>query len=272
MTDLRTDKALPELTSYNIAGVRVDDLTRDLALRYIECFMTGQTLHRMVTPNADFVIHASEDESFRTILNTASLCIPDGMGIMRGAQMLGVKLKENVTGRLLVRPLCELAARRGWKVYILASAPGIAPIAAAQLMRDYPGLQIVGARGPSFQFVNDPAEIEDVLSEMNRVKPDLLFLGIGAPKSERWIYDYRDRIPAKAAIGVGYAFDIIAGKIAECPAWMTRIGMEWFYRTLREPRRLWKRYFVRDPRFFYMVIKQRFSGSTVRWQAGSNVE
>jgi N-acetylglucosaminyldiphosphoundecaprenol N-acetyl-beta-D-mannosaminyltransferase len=270
MTKTAPTAALPPLRSYNIAGVRVDDLTRDLALTYVESFMSGTTLHRLVTPNADFVIHAHEDETFRHILNTSSLCIPDGMGIMRGARMLGVKIKENVTGRLLVRPLCELAAKRGWKVYILASAPGIAPIAAEKLMRDYPGLQIVGARGPSFQFVKDPAEIEDVLAEMERVQPDLLFLGIGAPKSERWIYDYRDRIPAKVAIGVGYAFDIIAGKIAECPGWITRIGFEWLYRTLKEPKRLWKRYFVRDPRFFVMVIKQRFSGPGVHWKADAD--
>lgn len=257
----------PPPKAFAIAGVRIDDVTTSDVLACVEQFVQAGGLHRLVTPNVDLVLHARADERYRRVLNSSALSIPDGMGLLRGARLLGVKFRENVTGRLLVRPLCELAAKKGWKIYILASANGIAPIAAAKLVQDYPGLQIVGARSPSFSFFRDPSEIEDVLRDINAQAPDLLFVGLGSPRGEQWIFDYADRLPVKVAIGVGYAFDVIAGKIRECPRWMTRHGVEWAYRLAKEPKRLWRRYLVRDPQFFIHVLRQRFSGQTTAWSA-----
>lgn len=261
---------VPPVRSYNITGVKIDDLTQAEVLQAVEAFMAEGGLHRLVTPNIDHLLHAHEDESYRTIVNTAALSIPDGMWLIYAARFLGVRLRENVTGRLLVRPLCELCARKGWKVYILASAAGIAPIAAKRLVRDYPGLQIVAARSPSFQFIKNPEEIDEVLSEMDRLAPDLLFVGLGAPKSERWVYNYRDQLPVKVAIGVGYAFDVIAGKIQEAPRWMTRIGFEWLFRLKNEPKRLWRRYLIRDPKAFRLILRQKLRGISTDWPPQPN--
>lgn len=253
------------MRSYSIAGIRIDDLTTDEVLEHVRRFMQEGGLHRLVTPNVDLLLHALEDDRYREVLNTAALSIPDGMQLIRGARILGVKLRENVTGRLLVKPLCHLAAREGWRVYILASANGIAPVAAQILMREIPGLQIVGARSPSFSFFRDRAEIESVLQDIAESRPDLLFVGLGSPRGEQWIFDYAGRLPAKVAIGVGYAFDVIAGKIKECPRWMTRHGIEWAYRLAKEPKRLWRRYLIRDPQFFVHVLRQKFSGQSTTW-------
>jgi len=254
------------LKSYNIAGVRIDDLTSEETLAAVEVFIAEGGLHRLVTPNVELIMIARQDEAYRQILNTAALSIPDGMWLKNGARLLGVRLRENVTGRLLVRPLCQLCAKKSWKVYVLASAPGIAPIAAERLMKDYPGLEIVKARSPSFQFVQSNDEIEDVVSEMNSLAPDVLFVGLGSPKGERWIYDYRDRLPVKIAIGVGYAFDVIAGKTPEPPGWMARLGFEWLFRLLNDPKRLWRRYLVRDPKFFYLLMRQKLKGISSDWE------
>lgn len=251
--------------SYNVTGLRIDDVTRAEVLRAVESFVAEGGFHHLVVPNIDCLLHAHEDETYRAIVNTAALSIPDGMWLKRGLRLLGVRLRENVTGRLLVRPLCKLSAEKGWKVYILASAPGIAPIAAQHLVRDYPGLQIVAARSPSFQFVNDREETDDILTEMNRLAPDLLFIGVGAPKSDLWVHNFRDRIPAKVAIGVGYAFDVIAGKTAEAPRWMTHTGFEWLFRMMQEPKRLCRRYLARDPKAFHLILGQRLRGISTEW-------
>ncbi len=265
MTDAPAFRAAIPVRSYNITGVRIDDLTRDDVLRAAETFVADGKLHRLVTPNIALILHAHDDEIYRTVLNSSALSIPDGMWLNYGARLLGVRLRENVAGRLLVRPLCELCAKKGWKVYILASAHGIAPIAAERLTRDYPGLQIVAARSPSFQFTQSPEEINEVLEEMHRLAPDILFVGLGSPKGERWIYDFRDQLPVKVAIGVGYAFDVIAGKVAEAPRWMTRTGFEWLFRLMQEPRRLWRRYLLHGPRFFYLLFQQRIKGISADW-------
>ncbi|HEY3294516.1 MAG TPA: WecB/TagA/CpsF family glycosyltransferase [bacterium] len=251
--------------AFNIAGVRVDDVTRDDVLAAVERFVADDGLHRIVTPNVDHILHAQRDRMFKQAVNSAALSIPDGKWLQRGARLLGVNIREGIAGRLLVEPMCELAARHGWSVYILASIGNIAERAADTLRKRYPGLKIIMARSPSMRFGQDAAETAELLRELNALRPDILFLGLGAPKSEKWLYEHREQIPARVAIGVGYAFDILAGRIAECPRWITAAGMEWAYRLLKEPRRLWKRYLVRDPQFFGLLIKQRLSGGSTKW-------
>jgi N-acetylglucosaminyldiphosphoundecaprenol N-acetyl-beta-D-mannosaminyltransferase len=253
------------IQSYNIVGVRVDDVTREETLEQIEKFMSEPGLHQIVTPNIDHILHAQSDEEFRVLVNQSALSVPDGKWLMRGSRLAGIRLREGVTGRLLVEPMCERAAKEGWSIYILASVNDVAHIAGERLREKYPGLKVAGTRSPSMQFGKNEAETASILWELNELKPDILFLGVGAPKSEKWIYRFRDRLPSRVAIGVGYAFDVIAGRISECPAWMTRTGMEWAYRLLVEPKRLWKRYLVRDPKFFALILRQRFSSKSNQW-------
>lgn len=253
--------------SYNIVGVRVDDVTREETLELFEKFMTEPQLHQIVTPNIDHIIHAQSDEEFRNLVNNSALSIPDGKWLMRGSRLAGIFLREGVSGRELVDPFCKRAAQHGWSIYILASINDVAHVAGQKLQEKYPGLKVVGTRSPSMQFGKDEHETESILKELDELKPDILFLGMGAPKSEKWIYRHRDRLTSRVAIGVGYAFDVIAGRISEAPRWMTRTGMEWAYRLLVEPKRLWKRYLIRDPKFFALILRQRFSSKSNEWKS-----
>lgn len=255
------------IRSYNVVGVRVDDVTCDETLDQIEKFMHEPGLHQIVTPNVDHILQAQYDGEFRGLVNQAALSVPDGKWLMRGSRLAGIHLREGVAGRLLVEPMCELAAKEGWSVYILASVGDVASVAAGKLMKKYPGLRVVGARSPSMKFGSDEEEAEMILNEIQGLAPDILFLGVGAPKSEKWIFRYRDRLPSHVAIAVGYAFDVIAGRMRECPRWLTRTGMEWAYRLLVEPRRLWRRYLIRDPKFFALILRQRFSAKPIQWPA-----
>jgi N-acetylglucosaminyldiphosphoundecaprenol N-acetyl-beta-D-mannosaminyltransferase len=243
--------------SYTIAGVRVDSVTFAETLDAIQSFLADNRLHRISTPNVDHILLAQRNSAFRDAVNSSSLSVPDGKWLLRGARLLNVYFRESVAGRLLVEPMLKLAGEREKSVYILASKGSIAERAARNLQIKYPNLRIAGAHSPSLHFGEDPSETEQIIETLNRTKPDILFLGMGAPKSEIWLHQNEARIPAKVAIGVGYAFDIIAGEIRECPRWLTRIGFEWAYRLCREPKRLWKRYLVRDPQFFFLMLRER---------------
>lgn len=253
--------------SYRVLGLRVDDVTQSETLEHIEKFMGEANLHRIVTPNVDHVVVAQDDEEFRELVNTSSLSIPDGKWLVRGSRLVGIRLREGVAGRLLVEPICAMAAQRGWSVYILASVGDVARDAGERLIRKYPGLHVVGTRAPSMRFGLDDSETESILRELEDLRPDILFLGVGAPKSEKWIYRNRERLTSRVAIAVGYAFDVIAGRVTECPRWMTKTGTEWLYRLVIEPKRLWRRYLLRDPRFFYMLIRQRLGGKSNHWNS-----
>ena len=169
------------IKSYNIVGVRVDDVTRDETLELIENFISEPGLHHIVTPNIDHILHAQKDAEFRNLVNVSALSVPDGKWLMRGSRLAGIRLREGVTGRLLVEPMCERAAKRGWSIYILASVNDVAHAAGERLKGKYPGLRVAGTRSPSMQFGKDEAETENILGELDALKPDVLFLGVGAP-------------------------------------------------------------------------------------------
>lgn len=252
--------------SYNIGGVRVDDVTCQEALAIIEQFMTEPLMHHIVTPNIDHVMSAQSDEEFCSLIGRSALSVPDGQWLRRGSRLAGIHLREGIAGRRLVEPLCELAARRDWSIYILASVEDVALIAGERLQNEYPGLRVVGTRSPSMKFGIDEFESESILGEINQLKPDILFLGVGSPKSEKWIAKFQDRLPSRIALHVGYAFDVLAGRIRECPLWMTRMGMEWAHRLSVEPKRLWRRYLIQDPQFFPLILRQRFSSRSNQWK------
>jgi len=243
--------------SYYVCGLRVDSLGRDEALAAIAALVEQRGFDRIVTPNIDHVALAQRDELFREAVNTAALCLPDGRWLKRASRLSGARLQDVFTGRKLVDPLCAMAARCGWRVYLLGSRGNVASIAARVLRERHPALEIVGARSPSDRFGQSEAESADILLELERLHPEILFLALGAPKSEKWMLRHESRICAKVGIAVGYALDVIAGAIPECPSWMTRAGLEWSHRLRHEPRRLWRRYLLRDPYCIYQILKSR---------------
>ncbi len=241
-----------------ILGVPIDDLTLPAALDQIDEFVeigraTG-TSHQIATINADFVTKALDDPELRLILQEADMATADGMPLVWGARLLGVPLEGRVTGADLVPALAERAAQKGYSMYMLGAAPGIAQRAADILCERYPGLKIAGVYSPPPSSVLEMDA--SVAQRVQDAKPDILLVAFGNPKQEKWINMYAHQIRVPVMIGVGGTLDFIAGVTKRAPEWMQRTGLEWSYRLMQEPRRLWKRYVVDMFGFGTFFIRQ----------------
>jgi len=202
------------------------------------------------TVNPEFIMIAQDDVNFRNILRRADLCIPDGVGLLWAARQRGTPLPERVTGSDGVPKIAQVAAERGWHIFLLGAAPGVADRAADILRSRYPGVQIVGTYSGS----PAPSE-EDALVEMvNASGADILFVAYGAPEQDKWIARNLPRLGARMAMGVGGSLDFIAGVLPRAPLWMQRAGLEWLYRLYLQPRRIGR--MMRLPRFVLATLRE----------------
>lgn len=208
------------------------------------------------TPNVDHFVLAEEDVRFRRAYENADLVLVDGMPVVWAARMLGNPLPEKVSGSDLVLPLANVAARRGWRVYLLGGAPGVADRVKAALERRFPGIRVVGTSSPLVDVDRSLSEQSAVLEAIRAAAPQLLLLALGSPKQEVWADQIRSAVAPAVLIGVGATFDFVAGAMKRAPRWISDMGLEWLYRLAREPRRLWKRYLLRDPRFAVIVARE----------------
>ncbi|MGQ9849876.1 MAG: WecB/TagA/CpsF family glycosyltransferase [Aggregatilineaceae bacterium] len=235
-----------------IVGVPVDPATFESMLARIETWI-GQRdrVHQICTVSPEFVMIAQDNPDFMRALQQADLCVADGVGLLLAARLLGQRLPERVTGSDGVPLIARRAAERGWKLFLLGAAPGVAERAAARLRADNPGLVIAGTYAGS----PDPAEEEEIIARVNVSGADILFVAYGAPQQDLWIARNRDRLAVAVAMGVGGTFDFIAGVVPRAPRWMRRTGLEWLYRLYRQPWR-WRR-MLRLPRFMLAVLTRR---------------
>jgi N-acetylglucosaminyldiphosphoundecaprenol N-acetyl-beta-D-mannosaminyltransferase len=208
-------------------------------------------VHQICTVSPEFVMIAQDNPEFMQVLRQADLCVADGVGLLLAARLLGHRLPERVTGSDGVPLIARRAAERGWKLFLLGAAPGVAERAAARLMADNPGLVIAGTYAGS----PDPAEEEAIVARVNTSGADVLFVAYGAPQQDLWIARNRDRLTVAVAMGVGGTFDFIAGVVPRAPRWMRQTGLEWLYRLYRQPWR-WRR-MLRLPRFMWAVLTRR---------------
>lgn len=235
----------------NVLGLPVDGITyAQLLDRIGDWIEEGQHAHHICTTNPEFTMIAQTDPNFANILRRADLCVPDGVGIMWAARRLGTSLPERITGSDGVPIIAERAAQEGWKLFFLGAAPGIADQAAEILRERHPGLQIVGTYSGS----PAPEEEAEIVRQVNDSGADILFVAYGAPKQDKWIARNLPRLRVKMAMGVGGAFDFIAGVVPRAPSWMRRAGLEWLYRLYREPWRIKRQ--MRLPHFVLAVLLQ----------------
>lgn len=211
----------------------------------------------VVTPNTDHVVKLSRDPVFKEAYGRAALIFADGMPVVWASRLLGAPLKARVAGAALLPALCERAAERGWRVFFMGGHPGVADQAASRLTARFPGLLIVGRYAPPFGFESDTAESERIVKMVRAARPDLLFVGVGAPKQEKWSAAHLGALGVPLVPCVGAAFDFAAGSVRRAPAWMQRAGLEWLFRLLQEPGRLWKRYLVDSPAFIPIILAER---------------
>ncbi|HEY4386966.1 MAG TPA: WecB/TagA/CpsF family glycosyltransferase [Ktedonobacteraceae bacterium] len=233
----------PEHASTSLVGVRVDRVTQQQALSLIAQLLAQyQASHRharcqqVVTVNPEFVVAAQKNLPFRQAINEAALVVADGMGIVWGTRFLRTPVPERITGTDLLPQIARLCASHGYRLYLLGAVPGVAEIAASRLQELAPGVQIVG----TFAGSPAPAEEDAILELLRAAAPDIICVAYGAPAQELWIKRNLERLPAGIAMGVGGAYDFLAGRQRRAPLLMQRTGLEWLYRLYREPAR-WRR-------------------------------
>jgi N-acetylglucosaminyldiphosphoundecaprenol N-acetyl-beta-D-mannosaminyltransferase len=227
--------------SVAVLGVPFDNVTMNEAMELIEEKIEEQGFHQVATANVDFVIHAMSDQVLQEVLCSCDLIVPDGMPIVWASRLMGCRLKERVSGIDMVPLLAELAARRGWGMFLLGASERSSQAAAEALQERFPELRVVGRYCPP---VSDLEEMdhEEILSRIEAAEPHILLVAMGHPKQERWLAMHRDRLRVPLCMGVGASLDFLAGVVSRAPLWMQRTGLEWLYRAAQEPRRLAQRY------------------------------
>ncbi|MBI5037994.1 MAG: WecB/TagA/CpsF family glycosyltransferase [Candidatus Kerfeldbacteria bacterium] len=239
---------------FSILGVPVDNLTVVELKERVRQLGDDRLPHHIVTVNPEFIMAAQHDTEFRSILNRADLSVADGFGISLAARRLGQRLQGRWTGVDMMIFLCELAASQNRSVFLLGAQPGVAEKTAAELHRRFPGLHIVGAES-GFRHWHRPFPLEKIIDQINRKRPDYLFVAFGQVKQEKWIYQALPKLNSvKIAVGVGGAFDYVSGKIRRAPRWMRAVGLEWLFRLFRQPWRA-SRIFTAVVRFGLTVLR-----------------
>jgi N-acetylglucosaminyldiphosphoundecaprenol N-acetyl-beta-D-mannosaminyltransferase len=241
----------------DLAGVEIDPCSFDQAVEAVvgHARSQGEPAY-VVTPNAQHVVLVHSSCRFREIYNAAWLSVADGVPLVWAAKLLGMPLPERVAGVDLMVAVCEAAAREGLRVFLLGGSPGSATEAAKVLKQRFPGLVIAGVRCPRVGFEKHRQQRQKTIDAIRRAAPDILFVGLGCPKQEYWMLDTSELVRVPVSLGVGGSFEFICGRTRRAPVWMQKAGLEWFFRILMEPGRLWKRYAEAIPRFIRLVMHQ----------------
>jgi N-acetylglucosaminyldiphosphoundecaprenol N-acetyl-beta-D-mannosaminyltransferase len=200
-------------------------------LAWIEAAVAAGAPRQICTANPEFVMAAQRDAEFRQVLAQADLVLPDGVGLLWAARRQGRRLPERVAGSDLIYRLAELGGRRGWRVYFLGAAEGVAQAAGERLRALYPGLVVAGA----FAGSPSPADEEALVARVRAARPQVLLVAYGAPAQDRWIARNKARLEVPVSLGVGGAFDFVAGVAQRAPVWARRLGLEWLHRLWRQP-------------------------------------
>jgi N-acetylglucosaminyldiphosphoundecaprenol N-acetyl-beta-D-mannosaminyltransferase len=248
----------PEEERVRIGSLAISNLTWEEAIGKVEEMIRVQEPDYALTPNVDHVVLAERDPDLKRIYAECPLVLADGMPLLWAARFLGAPLKEKISGSDFLDRFCRTAADRGYRLYFLGGLPGAAELSAAILSEKYPGLIIAGIDSPPRGFERSEEGNLRVIGKIRAARPDLIFVGLGTPKQEKWISANRRRHRVPVSFPVGAGFDFISGKVRRAPLGMRRCGLEWLWRLIREPLRLGKRYLVRDLAFFPIIVKQKF--------------
>ncbi len=235
----------------------IDDVTMDEAVEHIEECINNRTIGQVITPNVDQIVRIEWDEYFKKICEECELLLVDGHPLMWIAKAYGKPFKQKIPGSDLVAYLCKISAKKGYKVFFLGAAEGVAAKAARKLQKLYPGLKVAGTYSPPLGFEKDEQEIERINTILRDSKADMLFVGMGVPKQDIFIYENKIKYQIPISFSIGGTIDFIAGVQKRAPRWMRNHGLEWLYRFFQEPKRFFKRYFIDDMKIIGLAIKYR---------------
>lgn len=244
-------------------NTEVDNLTMKEALIQIDRIVRSNKPSYVVTPNVDHIVQLERGGELNDVYRNAALILTDGKPLIWISKWYKTPIKEKISGSDLFPLVCKLAAKRGYRMFFLGAAEGVAAKAAENLSKRFPGLQVVGTYSPPFGFEKDEAEMEKIKAMIRETQPHILILGLGTPKQEFFIYHHRDELGVPISFGLGASLDFEAGNVKRAPRWMADHGLEWLFRITQDPKRLAKRYLVDDIKIVGMAIKYKK-------QAGSN--
>lgn len=246
------------MSRIKLLNFEIDNVDMKEALNIIEELITKRDASYVVTPNVDHIVRLENDTDFIKIYDEADLILADGMPLIWMSKLLKVPLKEKVSGSDLFPLLCKIAGEKGYKVFLLGAAEGVARKAAENLKEKYENLKVVGCYSPSYGFENDKKELNYIIETVKLAKPDILVVGLGSPKQEKFIYNYRKKMDVPISLALGASIDFEAGNVKRAPKWMQKKGLEWFYRLIKEPKRMYKRYLIDDIKIFKIFFKYKY--------------
>lgn len=239
-------------------NTEIDNLTMQEALEEIDNLIQTKTGAYVVTPNVDHIVQLERGGEIVDVYKNADLILTDGKPLLWIAKWYGTPIKEKISGSDLFPRLCDMAAKKGYKMYFLGAAEGVAAKAAENLKKRFKGLQIVGTYSPPFGFEKDHEEMEKIKEMIKEANPDILIVGLGCPKQEKFMYHHSKELGVPVSLGLGASFDFEAGNIKRAPKWMADHGLEWLFRITQDPKRMAKRYLVDDLLIFELAIKYKY--------------
>jgi N-acetylglucosaminyldiphosphoundecaprenol N-acetyl-beta-D-mannosaminyltransferase len=238
-----------------VIGQRIDVLTWDGAVKTIDGWARKRESRVVCICNAHSLVTANRDEEFATIIREADMATADGYPVAYLLRRQGNPRQERINGPDLMLRYCEEASRVGTPIYLLGGEPSTLELLREALTDKFPPLKIAGQYSPPFRQLT-PAEDESIVANINASGAGVVWVGLGCPKQEQWMAAHRGRVNA-VMVGVGAAFDYHAGTLQRAPSWMQHHGLEWLYRLLKEPRRLWRRYLITNSLFVWYALTQR---------------
>lgn len=233
----------------------VNNVDMNETLAAIEDMIKAGDKKYVVAINVDVVMKIEYDSYLKKITDNADMVLVDGKPLIWISKIHKKPVKAKISGSDLVPLLCAEAAKKGYSLFIIGGKDGIAEQAKLRLKEQHPDINIVGTYAPPFGFEKDEAELEKINSMISEKHPDLLIACFGCPKQEKWIYENYQKYDAKVSICAGATVDFLAGNVSRAPKWMSDHGLEWFYRFLQEPKRMFRRYFIDDVKILKLVIK-----------------
>ena len=232
-------------------GLHLDNVTMGETLERIDGFIKKKYPRKILAPNAALYIYSACDAGLKRIYEKCDLLLPDSMGVYYGSRLLGNPVREAVNAARLMVKLLERSAVKGYRLYFLGAEKEMCKGAVANVRRRYPGIQIVGWHDGYFGAAGEGEVVKDIIA----TKPDILFVAMSTPQKEHFVEKHHDKMGVPVSLGVGGTFDILAGKYSMAPPWVTRFCLEWLYRLLQEPGRLWKRYLITNVTFAFLVLR-----------------
>ena len=262
--ELKQAAAEPATPSYSVLGVRVNAVDLDGAVSRVEDWIAERKQARWVAVmNVHMVMTARDNAAFEQVVADADMVVPDGMPLVWTARRSGFPAQTRVAGPDLFATFLEQTHECGYRHFFYGGTSEVLDSLVARVNAQFPKTKIVGMYAPPFRLLTAKEDAE-VVAMINDADPDVIWVGLGCPKQERWMFEHRDRLNSGVMLGVGQVFDIYAGKIRRAPAWMQRTGTEWLYRLCAEPKRLWRRYLVYNTRFLAASLRRS-------WNRGSNL-